>query len=82
MKSLATLSVGESGRIVSITGNDTVAVRLLEMGLTLGEPISLLGYAPLGDPIEFSVRGYRITLRRNEADRILVEKTENSGTAP
>ena len=74
MKSLAQLTIGETAHIVSISGSDTVAIRLLEMGLTPGEPISLLGYAPLGDPIEFSVRGYRITLRAVEAERILVEE--------
>ena len=79
MKSLAKLAIGDSAQIVSIIGSDTIAIRLLEMGLTPGEAISLLGYAPLGDPIEFSVRGYRITLRAVEAERILVEESGGRG---
>lgn len=77
MKSLTTLTVGQSARIVSIEGNDTLAVRLLEMGLTPGEQVAMLGVAPLGDPIEFSIRDYRITLRANEAERILVDDIQN-----
>ena len=46
----------------------------MEMGLIDGEPIQLIGFAPLGDPIEFSIRGYRITLRRQEAGRVVVTR--------
>ena len=45
----------------------------MEMGLTDGEEIELLGFAPLGDPIEFLVRGYRISLRASEARRVSIE---------
>lgn len=82
MKPLDQLAIGESGRIVSVTGTDTIAIRLLEMGLTPGEPMTLLGFAPLGDPIEFSIRGYRITLRASEAGRVLVEEPQNVDAAP
>ena len=47
-------------------------MRLLEMGLTDGESIRSLGAAPLGDPLEFEVRGYRISLRINEARRVQI----------
>lgn len=46
--------------------------RLLEMGLLVGTPVELVRFAPLGDPIELKVRGYHLSLRRHEADQILV----------
>ncbi len=63
---------GESARVIDVTGDDAIAVRLMEMGLTEGETIELVGFAPLGDPIEFSVRGYRISLRKGEAARVMI----------
>jgi ferrous iron transport protein A len=77
MTTLDTLSENQRGRIVDVVGEDGIAVRLLEMGLTDGEEIELLGFAPLGDPIEFLVRGYRISLRKNEAQRVQVELLED-----
>jgi ferrous iron transport protein A len=67
------LLAGQRARIVEVAGDDAIAVRLLEMGLTEGEEIALLGFAPLGDPIEFEVRGYRISLRSSEARRVRVD---------
>lgn len=67
------LQVGQRGRIVDIEGNDGIAIRLMEMGLTDGEEIVLLGFAPLGDPIEFEIRGYRLSLRNTEAKRVQIE---------
>lgn len=67
------LTEGDRARIVDVTGDDAISVRLMEMGLTEGEEIELLGFAPLGDPIEFEVRGYRISLRSGEAERVQVE---------
>lgn len=64
---------GTSARICDVTGDDTLAIRLMEMGLIEGEEIELLGVAPLGDPLEFSIRGYRLSLRANEARRVVVE---------
>lgn len=73
MLTLGQISRGQTARIVDVIGEDAIAVRLMEMGLIEGESISLVGAAPLGDPLEFSVRGYRISLRRAEADRVQVE---------
>lgn len=64
--------VGDVATILEIDGDDGVAVRLMEMGLTEGEEISVLGFAPLGDPIQFLIRGYRISLRSSEALRVRV----------
>lgn len=49
--------------------------RLLEMGLLVGTPIQLVRFAPLGDPVEIKVRGYNLTLRKHEAELILVRPT-------
>ncbi len=64
---------GQTARITQIIGEDAVSIRLMEMGLIDGEQIQLLGKAPLGDPMEFSVRGYRLSLRLNEAKCVEVE---------
>ena len=73
MKSLADIPVGAAARVVGVEGHDDISVRLMEMGVTPGVQISLLGAAPLGDPLEFELRGYRLSLRRAEAARIRVE---------
>lgn len=73
MPSLDTLSVGQTARITEISGDDAIAVRLMEMGLLEGEPIRVLAVAPLGDPVEYEIRGYRLSLRRTEARRVLIE---------
>ena len=70
------ISQGSTARIVDVTGDDTLAVRLMEMGLIEGEEIELLGTAPFGDPLEFSIRGYRLSLRKNEAQRVVVSAME------
>ena len=70
--------IGQRGRIVDVTGDDAVSVRLMEMGLTDGEEIELIGFAPLGDPIEFLIRGYRLSLRKAEAARVIIEPLSQS----
>lgn len=64
---------GQRGRILDIQGDDAIAIRLMEMGLTEGEEIELLGFAPLGDPAEYLIRGYRISLRKSESQRVEIE---------
>jgi ferrous iron transport protein A len=71
---LAQLPLGTSGRVVRIAGSDQISARLLEMGLTPGVDVQVLGTAPLGDPIELALRGYRLSVRRLEADRVEIEK--------
>lgn len=73
MTALSETSRGERVRVVQIAGEDGLSVRLMEMGLTPGVEIVLVGAAPLGDPLEFEVRGYRLSLRRSEAARVSVE---------
>ena len=70
MISLAQLKVGGSGTIASISGDDEISIRLMEMGLVPGVALTLIGKAPLGDPLEIELRGYRLSLRQSEAARI------------
>jgi len=67
------LAVGQVARVLDVEGEDAVAVRLLEMGLVDGTEVRFLGAAPLGDPLEFLIRGARLSLRRSEARRVSVE---------
>ena len=72
MPSLDQLQVGQRASIEAVEGSDTIVQRLLEMGLLEGEPIEVIGIAPLGDPIEVRLRDYRLSLRKSEAARITV----------
>jgi ferrous iron transport protein A len=71
--SLATLTIGSRAKVLRIDGSDEISIRLLEMGLTPGVEFQLLGVAPLGDPLEIEVRGYRLSLRKAEAKRVEIE---------
>lgn len=71
---LSELQIGEKGLIADVVGSDGVAARLLEMGLLPGETIEVIGRAPMGDPTEYSVVGYRISLRKVESARVQVDK--------
>src|ERR1700739_4984493 len=81
METLDQLKAGARAIIRDIQVDDGVAIRLLEMGLTEGEEIEVDGFAPFGDPIEFRVRGYRLSLRANEARRLRVERLGPGGPA-
>lgn len=70
---LAELPLGKRARITQIAGGDDITVRLLEMGLTPGVEVLLAGQAPLGDPLELEVRGYRLSIRKSEAARVEIE---------
>lgn len=67
------LPVAAAARVEDVIGEDRVAIRLLEMGLTPGTLVRLLGRAPFGDPLEIEVRGYRLSIRRAEAARVKLE---------
>jgi Fe2+ transport system protein FeoA len=72
MPTLDELKVGQRGRVEAVAGVDALVQRLMEMGLLEGEEVEVVGFAPLGDPIEVRLRDYRLSLRRNEAARIRV----------
>lgn len=72
---LDALKPGEKAVIRQIAGTTAEERHLMEMGLLVGTPVQFIKSAPLGDPIEFRVRGYHLSIRRSEARLILVEKT-------
>ncbi len=67
---------GDRGRILDIKGKGKFRTRLLEMGFTKGEEVYVEKYAPLRDPIEFIVKGYHVSLRRDEAENIIMTEPE------
>ena len=69
---LSQLPTGSRGQVVQVDGVDEISVRLMEMGLVPDTEFTLLGAAPLGDPLELEVRGYRLSLRKSEAARVEV----------
>jgi ferrous iron transport protein A len=73
MAFLDQLQRGQRALITAVAGSDPLVQRLLEMGLLEGEEIEVIGFAPLGDPIEIRLRDYRLSLRRAEAARIQVK---------
>ena len=76
METLDSLSPGQRAVISEVSGNDAISVRLMEMGLLDGEEIELIGRAPLGDPLEFLIRGYRLSRRAEEAQRVVITRAE------
>ncbi|MDD5277291.1 MAG: FeoA family protein [Methylovulum sp.] len=72
---LKNLSAGDLGKIVGFEqSGKAYRKRLLAMGLTPGTPFSVTRFAPLGDPVEIKLRGFSLTLRKAEADILLIEK--------
>ena len=72
-KPLSEFNIGEHGIILSVEGEKRIRRRLFDMGVTPGTEILLRKKAPLGDPIEISIRGYELTLRNAEAACILMD---------
>ena len=72
MKHLNELKVGESAKIVRLAGEGAVKRRMMDMGLTKGTEVTVRKVAPLGDPIELTVRGYELSIRKDEAATIEV----------
>jgi len=70
---LTALPVGAAATVAEIKVPPEHRARLLEMGVLVGTPVELVRFAPLGDPVEIKVRGYHLTLRKHEADLILVQ---------
>jgi ferrous iron transport protein A len=73
---LSALKCGEKGKITKIESTGPLKRRLMDMGVLAGEEITLEKIAPLGDPMEVTVKSYKLSLRRQEADGILVEVIE------
>ncbi len=75
-KTLDKFEIGDVGRVKSVGGEGQIKRRLFDMGITPNAEIYLRKRAPLGDPIEVTVRGYELTLRKTEAAVILMEVTK------
>lgn len=74
MKTLDKFAAGESGKVVSVIGEGKIRQRLFDMGITPGAEILLRKRAPLNDPLEITVRGYELTLRKTEAMNVNMEE--------
>lgn len=72
MAPLADVPIGGRCRVVTVSGTDPIAQRLMEMGLVSGTELQVVKLAPLGDPMQITVLGYQLTLRKSEAARVQV----------
>lgn len=72
-KGLDTFSIGEKGVVVNVSGERKIRRRMFDMGITPGTEIFLRKKAPLGDPLEVTLRGYELTLRKSEAVLVTME---------
>ena len=77
-KTLDKFNIGESGTVIKVDGERKIKRRLYDMGITNGAEIYLRKKAPLGDPIEVSVRSYELSLRKSEAACITLEVNPNA----
>lgn len=73
MQTLKDVAVGEKAIVKRLSGEGALKRRIMDMGVTKGVEIFVRKVAPLGDPIEVTVRGYELSLRKAEAENILVE---------
>lgn len=77
MKTLKDLPVGQSAKVLKVHGEGAIRRRIMDMGITKGAEVYVQKVAPFGDPIELIIRGYSLTLRRADADRIeLMESSD------
>ena len=72
MKTLKDVKVGETATVVKLHGEGPVKRRIMDMGITKGTAVTVHKVAPLGDPIEVTVRGFELSLRKDEAENVLV----------
>ncbi len=73
MKTLRDASVGETVKVTKIDGEGAVKRRIMDMGITKGVEVYIRKIAPLGDPVEVTVRGYELSVRKADAEMIIVE---------
>ena len=75
MKTLRDVPVGSTSTVLKIHGNGALKRRIMDMGITKGVEVYVRKVAPLGDPIEVTVRGYELSLRKADAEMVEVEET-------
>lgn len=73
MKTLKSAKIGDTYTVVKLHGEGAVKRRIMDMGITKGVQVYIRKVAPLGDPVEVTVRGYELSLRKSDADMIEVE---------
>ena len=73
MKTLRAVKVGDTARVVKLHGEGAVKRRIMDMGITRGVDVQVRKGAPLGDPIEVTVRGYELSIRKADAEMIEIE---------
>ena len=73
MKTLRQAKVGDTARVVKLHGEGAVKRRIMDMGITKGVEVYIRKVAPLGDPVEVTVRGYELSIRKADADMIEIE---------
>ncbi|MGN1124372.1 MAG: ferrous iron transport protein A [Eubacterium sp.] len=73
MKTLRNVKIGKAARVVKLHGEGALKRRIMDMGITKGVEITVRKVAPLGDPIEITVRGYELSIRKADAEMIEVE---------
>lgn len=79
VKTLLDLAKGAEAKIVKIGGSGAIRQRLLDMGVMRGTSLKVERYAPMGDPVEISIKGYYLAIRKGEAGNIIVEE-ERAGS--
>jgi ferrous iron transport protein A len=75
-KRLSELEPGDKGIVIRIGGSSSIRRRMMDMGVVRGAEISVVRVAPLGDPVEFEIKDYNLSLRRREAEYVYVELEE------
>lgn len=75
---LSNYKPGEKGTILQVCGDPDFRLRMMEMGFTRGTEVQVVKYAPLSDPVEFLIKGYHITLRRDQAADILMHEPDKA----
>ena len=73
MRTLRDVAVGSSATVVRLAGGGALKRRIMDMGITKGVEVEVVKVAPLGDPIEVTVRGYQLSIRKDEAENVIVE---------
>jgi ferrous iron transport protein A len=73
VRTLKQVKVGETVKVVKLNGEGAVKRRIMDMGITKGVEIYVRKVAPLGDPVEVTVRGYELSLRKNDAEMVETE---------
>ena len=73
MRTLKDVTEGDKVRVISVNGDRPLRRRLMDMGILKGCEIEVIRVAPLGDPVEFMLRGYKLTLRKKDAEMVMVE---------